>query len=312
MSNQANPNMPLSHRKLAGRYYILFGIALFLLGVMLMIIPHAFHKEGEVWKVLSEIGTFLALIVSLHFIYEIIVKKEDRQILIHDLDTLLKQHHKAINSTLELSRATIFKGQEETYSAAAEVIARTSLNLAGEKSILLCALHGHSGKRRTVRQDSTTGFEYFSSQMRKCINSSGTGMWQVREIYNITDEDRLEMILKRLENADNSVGYEVRAFCLQNVLPQLSPLVIGDKDLFIGWDDTTYYGPKQAIHIKGQEFVRSGTEYFESLWNDKRLFVLRSNLGIEADKVKSIRVAMKALPKFSNDRKTPTNRKRKG
>lgn len=292
---QTKPDLSHSHRKLAGRYYYAVGIILFLLGIALMVIPHALHQEGELWKIFSEIGTFLALIVSLHFIYEIFVKKEERRLLIDDLDTLLKQHQKEINSTFQLSRATIYRGQEETYAATVDAIVRTSLNQLGEKSIALAALHGHSGKRRTMRQDSASVFESFADQMYKCIKSSGIGMWYVRELYNITDEGRLKMVLERIGKAENAEGYEVRAFCLQNALPQLSPLIIGDKDLFIAWDDPTYYAPKGSIHIAGRDFVASATEYFESLWNDKRIFVLRSGVGIEAEQINSLRIAIEAL-----------------
>jgi len=295
LSNQAKTDLARSHRKLAGRYYYAIGIILLLLGVTLRLLHHVFHQEGVIWEILGEFGTFLALIVTLHFLYELLIKKDERQLFISDLENVMGQHLKEINNTLQQSRATIYPGQAEAYAAVAEAIVRTSLSKQGEKALLLAALHGHSGKRRTVRQESDLTHESFANQMYNCILSSGPGMWYVRELYNITDEDRLQMVMGRIEKAGNAEGYEVRAFCLQNVIPQLTPLVIGDEELFIGWDDPTYYGVRGAVHIRGQIFARTATEYFDSLWNDKRAFVLRSGIGIETEQINSLRAALRVM-----------------
>jgi len=137
--------------------------------------------------------------------------------------------------------------------------------------------------------------------MNKCITSSGPGRWQVRELYNITDEDRLQVIEDRIERAGEAEGYEVRAFSLQNAIPQLTPMVVGDDDVFIGIDDSTYYGVRGAIHMRGQSYVRAATEYFESLWTDQRAFVLRSGYGFEQKQMDSLRTSIRATANPSVD-----------
>jgi hypothetical protein len=71
-----------SRQKILSHYSYALSIILLLLGITLRLLHTAFHKEGLVWVVLGELGTFLALIVSIHFIYDIFLKKEERQVLI--------------------------------------------------------------------------------------------------------------------------------------------------------------------------------------------------------------------------------------
>ena len=289
-----------SHSKTARRFYYAVGVILFLLGVVLMLLRHAIHQEGEFWKILEEVGTFLALIVALHFLYEVFVKKQEHQLFIGEMETIVRGELKQVTKTLNLSAATFYPSQEDAHSAVIKAIDERAENKKYEKTILLAALHGHSGKRRTLRPESDLSHKAFADTLYKCIESSGKGMWYVRELYNITDEERLEMILKRMQHVGDTEGYEVRAFCLQNVLPQLTPLVVDNEDLFIGWDDPTYYGVRGAMHVRGLEFGQTATEYFNSLWNDKRVFILRSALGIDDNQVNSLRRALKRITRTKN------------
>jgi hypothetical protein len=107
------------------------------------------------------------------------------------------------------------------------------------------------------------------------------------------------MVLDRLEKAADAEGYEVRALCLENVIPQLTPLVVGEEELFIGLDDPTYYGTSSAIHIRGRAFVNTATEYFNSLWNDKRAYRLRTGFGLDLEQINSLREAVKGSERSS-------------
>src|SRR5688572_12761870 len=78
-------------RKILGKYYYLIAIFLLLIGVTFRFLHTVFHKEGVVWEILGEFGTFLALIVSLHLVYEILVKKEEQAIFINELEIALSK-----------------------------------------------------------------------------------------------------------------------------------------------------------------------------------------------------------------------------
>jgi len=76
-------------RRLTGRYQILMTISLFVVGISLRII--SIYQTGALWPILGEIGTFIAAVIAIPFIYEKLVKTEDRQIFLSDLDDLLEQ-----------------------------------------------------------------------------------------------------------------------------------------------------------------------------------------------------------------------------
>lgn len=200
-----------------------------------------------------------------------------------------------IQQALSAPRASAYLMREEAYAAVAQTIIKVSQTEQGEKKLIIAALHGHAGKRRTILSFPNSTFDSFAREMAKCQMSSGSGKWNVRELYNVTDEDRLEMIVERIKQSGDAEGYEVRAFCLQNVLPQLTPLIVGKEDMFIGVDDQTYYGIRGAVHVRGEAFTRLATEYFDSLWNDPRAFFLRTGFGIDHSNIESLRKAVRAL-----------------
>jgi len=283
------------------RFHYAIAIILLLGGLTLRLLHNGFHKESQLWEVIGDFGTFLALTLSIHFVYDLFIRREERQAILFDFGKILGTELQDIRDALHLSRARCYPKREDAYSAAVEAIRRVD-RTQGERTILLTALHGDSGKRRTVLPSRSSSRETFDSLLADCMSSSGPDMWYVRELYNVIDRDRLEMIERRMERAGEAEGYEVRAFCLQNAIPQLAPLVIGGYQLFIGIDDPTFYGVRGALRIDGEPFVQFATEYFESLWGDGRAYRLRTGTGINRDELERLRKAM--MPSVTNDAAT--------
>lgn len=209
--------------------------------------------------------------------------------------SLLHKTEALIQSSFNALRSKAYHTREASYAAAAQTIIQVSQQEPGEKAIMIAALHGHPGRRRTIFPSPDPAFESFAREMEGCERSSGSGKWYMRELYNVTDEDRFRMVINRMRSVGNAEGFEVRAFCIPNMLPQLTPLVIGKENLFIGIDDQAYYGIRSVFHIQGQEAVRLATEYFDSLWNDPRSFHIRTGVGINEENIKSLRAAIRAL-----------------
>jgi hypothetical protein len=137
-------------------------------------------------------------------------------------------------------------------------------------------------------------FEVFDGAIDRCVASTGPGMWRVYEIYNIPDEERLDVLLEMVGKRQSAEGYEVRAFAHAEGIPHLSPLVIGDEDLIIGVDDPRYYRASSAVHLRGRDPVRLATEYFYSLWNDPRIRVLKTETGVDRDGIEKLREEFRA------------------
>lgn len=199
-----------------------------------------------------------------------------------------------IHDSMKSSKALVYPTRESVYTRIPLVIAKASAGSNERRRIFHAALHGHSGKRIARPPHPDPLFELFDREIDKCVASAGAGMWRVYEIYNVTDEERLESIVELLEKRKDAEGYEVRAFSFNEALPHLSPLIIGDEDLLIGVDDPRYYRMGAVTHLRGRDHVRLATEYFYSLWNDPRVRVLKTETGIEWKEVETLRSKLRA------------------
>ncbi len=199
-----------------------------------------------------------------------------------------------IHDSIKSSKAVVYPTRESVYTKIPLIIAKASANSRGRKRIFHASLHGNSGKRIARPPQPDPLFDLFDSEIDKCVVSAGTGMWNVFEIYNITDEEHLDSVLELLEKRKDAEGYEVRSFSLNDGLPHLSPLIIGDEDLLVGTDDPRYYRMNAAIHLHGRDHVRLATEYYYSLWNDPRIRVLKTETGVDRKEIEALRGRIRA------------------
>jgi hypothetical protein len=193
--------------------------------------------------------------------------------------------------------ATLHQDREEIYDVVVETIRQVRMSQRGQKPLLLVALHGESGPKRTSPLTSYPSLTSFDVELRDCVNSSGPDRWYVRELYNIADEGRLRMVLDRIRQAPTAEYYEVRAYCIPDPIAQFQPLVIGSEDLFLAVDDPTYYRVSAGMHIRGNGFVLLATQHFEQLWNAQhpRLFRLRDATGENTSEIQLLSAAIAQL-----------------
>ncbi|HEY6096936.1 MAG TPA: hypothetical protein VIU83_02685, partial [Candidatus Deferrimicrobium sp.] len=136
-----------------------------------------------------------------------------------------------IHENLRSAKAEVYPTRESVYMAVPLIIARASADTHGRRRIFHAALHGLGGKRLAKPSRPDPVFEVFDGAIDRCVASTGPGMWRVYEIYNIPDEERLDVLAEMIGKRQNAEGYEVRAFAHAEGIPHLSPLVIGDEDL---------------------------------------------------------------------------------
>ena len=199
-----------------------------------------------------------------------------------------------IHENLRSAKAEVYPTRESVYMAVPLIIARASADTHGRRRIFHAALHGLGGKRLAKPSKPDPVFEVFDGAIDRCVASTGPGMWRVYEIYNIPDEERLDVLLELVGKRQSAEGYEVRAFAHAEGIPHLSPLVIGDEDLIVGVDDPRYYRASSAVHLRGRDPVRLATEYFYSLWNDPRIRVLKTETGVDRDGIEQLREEFRA------------------
>jgi hypothetical protein len=275
---------------LVSKYKLVLFTLLLTMGSTVWLI--SLHRSGPRWEIAAELGKFVALVLAIHLLDHQLIKREERLLFVKDLRKSVRLELlplvTLVNETknaLEKSRATLFQAREEEYAAIVETIRRVRETQVGEKRLLLVGLHGESGPRRIKLLHNNPVLERFDNEIKICINSSGADMWYVRELYNIADETRLSMILGRIRQSGQAEGYEVRAYCLRDPIPQFKPLIVGGEDLFLGIDDPTYYRVKAGLHIHGSGFAELAARHFEELWKDPRLFRLRTPVGEDAGEI---------------------------
>jgi hypothetical protein len=199
-----------------------------------------------------------------------------------------------IHDSIKSSKAVVYPTRESIYTRIPLVIAKTSANGRGRRRIFHAALYGNYGKRIARPSLPDPLYDLFDSEIDKCVASTGAGMWQVYEICNITDEERLSSVRELREKRKDAEGCEVRASSLSDALPHLSPLIIGDDDLLVGTDDPRCHRMRGTTHLRGRDHVRLATEYFYSLWNDPSIRVLKTETGVEWNEIESLRARIRA------------------
>jgi hypothetical protein len=174
-------------------------------------------------------------------------------------------------------KAEAYETREQTYFEVPRVIARVAVEEPGRKQLLLGAFHSATGSPRVSSPSEL--FAEFDKAMSDCIMSSGPGSWAVREMFNITTKQRLDMIKQHLANTEGADNFEVRTFSDPDAIPGMSPLIVGRRHVFLAIEDPQLYRVSKCLHVDSRTAVDFVTEYFETLWNDSRILILRARDG---------------------------------
>src|SRR6266487_185009 len=221
----------------------------------------------------------IAALVSLTLIY-----------LVTERTSILDELHKS----LAADRTVVFKTRDENYSGVVSVITEVGASRpARQKTIFVCGLHRYTGTRRP--DPPSSALRAFDNALSDCILSSGTDMWRVRALYNITTERGLNEVCERLERWEDADGFEYRCFVLPGMVAQLSPLIVGFEHTFIGLSDPRYHPMREGILVVGPHVNEIMRGHFDSLWNDSRAHHLRPPTGLDYAVLDRVRAEIKRL-----------------
>jgi hypothetical protein len=199
----------------------------------------------------------------------------------------------AVNDLVALSKAEgdkrakatgdvrVYTSPYEVYTAIPNLIEDRNRNATAAKTLSIGILHGKTvptlpGGRPELAKEGPW-FAQFDKTILQCIESRGPGRWHVKEFKNITTPDRLTRTVERLEFV--SEGYEVRAVCIPNLVPCLSPLIVGEEDVFLATMDTGSRRVGAALHLKSAAAVEFVKKYFSLLWDYEDALRLRTEEG---------------------------------
>jgi hypothetical protein len=117
------PDFKESHRKGVRRLFSLLSLLILIGGLGLRL--GAFGRDGFLWEVARELGTFASVAVAVAFVYEHFIRSEERKLYLSDLEQLLKQYlpQKEKNLTVfEEGRPSLAQKLELIGSARTDVI----------------------------------------------------------------------------------------------------------------------------------------------------------------------------------------------
>jgi hypothetical protein len=189
----------------------------------------------------------------------------------------------------------LIEQQVELYEACAELLLRPQPE-PSLRTIAIASLHGQSG-RRLVKEpppDSPLGaaFAKFMNAMISRITASDEP-WHVRQIVNITTQERLEQVVERILS-DEGEHYEVRALVDPLSLNVFSPLIISERYSLLALDDNRFFRASSALQFGSARMARWMLRYFDSIWHAAP-FVLRDHVGNNEEGHARLRSALKAL-----------------
>lgn len=183
---------------------------------------------------------------------------------------------------------------DKLYRAATLVLADDTHLKEGASTIRHAILHGHIGGR-IVPSRRSGAYKAFDEQFDSCIRNSGPGKWDIRQIYLVGTEERFNMVLGFLSSDAGQAekGHWVRVFVPPFTQPHISPLIIGNSDAFLAFDDPSFYRVKAGLHLRGEPIVTLLKEHFDSLWNAPGAFEIRTATKLNETEIAKVRSALR-------------------
>lgn len=159
--------------------------------------------------------------------------------------------------------------REEAYERVAGLLEAVLDGRIRKREVYLAALHSLSEMRAKTEGEKfppkSPAIQRFDSAMMECVRSRGANRVYVRLLFSIFELDRLNQIERRIKSAGDADGFEVKAFCLRQAIPLLTPLIVGNEDAFLAVDEPAQYRVKCGLHLHGRDEVAIIMEYWNTL-----------------------------------------------
>lgn len=184
--------------------------------------------------------------------------------------------------------ATAFRSPEALYSSICSALDAANRR-SGPKVLRHGILHGHVGQQRVTPAKRDRYYSRFDDEITQCMKSSGPNSWEVRQVYLVATESRLDMILQRLEKVSTAQHFSVRVFAPPFALPYLSLMIVDDTLASLAVDDPGIYRVKSGVEVTGREAITVLSDYFDTIWNDRRAYEIRAVNRMSDTAVASLR-----------------------
>lgn len=148
----------------------------------------------------------------------------------------------------------------------------------------------HIANEISIEPERNKSIDRFIQSMEDKIRHSGPNSQTVLQIYSVSSFERAKQLEARVTAYENPRAYRVKFWPTKFVFPSLSPLIVGEKDVFVATDDPSSPHRKNGLHIRGEQSVKFMVSYFDSFFADENpggqpWFMVRSERGIHADAI---------------------------
>jgi hypothetical protein len=189
---------------------------------------------------------------------------------------------------------TALRSPEKLYRSISNALNEASEE-HGPKVLRHAILHGHVGQERKVPPKRDQFYARFDEDMERCVRASGPNSWEVRSIYLVARESRLDQILERLRKTETQAqNHSVKVFVPPVTLPYLSVMVIDDRSASLAVDDASVYRVKSSIEISGPEAIAVLIDYFDSLWLSPLPIEIRSVTQLDEAAIALVRTRLRS------------------
>jgi hypothetical protein len=126
--------------------------------------------------------------------------------------------------------------------AAINTLAGANPESPEDRVLLVTTIPGHAAEKKGLfvyNRSDTASHADVQQKIRDKIVAEPN--WRVRQIINITSLDELESFRLFMGSVDAAPAYEVRAYSTRQSLPVAAPLVIANRHVLLGTEDSTAY-----------------------------------------------------------------------
>lgn len=186
--------------------------------------------------------------------------------------------------------ATIYDDGADVHRAAAEAL-REDPGSPENRVCKLTALHLDRRGTDAVDLDPHMSPEMGQQVIafRDAMSERARQGWTIQNVVVTNNPVRLAGLEAMIHGLDGP-DVEIRGYPMAVPLV-LSPLIVGNRDVFLAYDHQRFERPKAALHLRSAALVSWATSYFDQLF-DQAPFTLRSVHGPEPDGMRAFRDAL--------------------
>jgi len=179
--------------------------------------------------------------------------------------------------------------REAAYEGAARIL-RATVPEPGFEHIDIISVFSEAELRYLQEKESEESWQLFFSALSGTIESRD---WHVRHLWMVPSRSVLQMLIRKRLLAYNSPRSQIKARLLKNGPPQITPLIIGNSQVLLGFGRTgSHIGA--SLEITDPAATALSRDFFNVLWSDQRSIIVARGAKLAHPDISSL---WKALSK---------------